>query len=443
MNRISIKLAGFFLSIVLVSTLVSFAAAIVFSQDIATEIVYEQSEIAQIVRKLKMQTELSVEEIVSVASTGMHPIALIEELEELRELHIDNDTRERIDAGEIVSMESGRFDTAITIIQLGDYYATIGVRPENTLLSILTSRLWHSMATYVASAGVLVVLLTHRVVHPVLRLTAATKRVARGDFTVQIESDRNDEIGQLTENFNQMVAQLRTIDHLRMDFISNVSHEIKTPLSSINGFARLLLNPSLSVEERSDYAAVICEESIRVSNLASAMLRLSKLESQASVDDKVRFRLDEQIRHTVVLLEPQWRAKSIVFDIELDPVFVTANEELLQQVWHNLLHNAIKFSRTCGSIAVTLSVREGTARVSVRDSGIGMSKSDTERVFEKFFQVERAHSGEGSGLGLSLVKRIVDLHAATIDVDSTLGEGACFTVALPGAEPESKTYESA
>ncbi len=442
MNRISIKLAGFFLSIVVISTLLSFGAAVIFSRDIADEIAYEQSEIAHIVRKLEEQTELSMRDIVSVTSTEMHPIALVEELDELDELELSSDLRERINSGEIVSMESGRFDTAITIMTLGEYYATIGVRPENTLLSILTARLWHSMVTYVAVAGVLVLLLTHRVVHPVLRLTAATKRVATGDFTVQIQSERNDEIGQLTENFNRMVAQLRTIDHLRMDFISNVSHEIKTPLSSINGFARLLLNPNLSSAERSDYASAISEEATRVSNLASAMLKLSKLESQDSVEDKEEFRLDEQIRHTVVVLEPQWSAKNISFDIELDPVIVSANEELLHQVWHNLLNNAIKFSHDGGRIVITLAVSDGRAQVSVWDSGIGMSESDTGRIFEKFFQIDRAHSGEGSGLGLSLVKRIVDLHGATIDVDSTPGKGTCFTVTLQPAKADTDAYGS-
>ena len=440
MNRISIKLAGFFLSIVVISTLLSFAAAIVFSRDIADEIAHEQSEIAHVVRALEEQTQLGVEEIVSVTSTGMHPVALVDDLAELEELQIDADIRERIDAGEIVSMESGRFDTAITIIRLVDYYATIGVHPENTLLSILTSRLWNSMATYVAIAGVLVILLTHRVVHPVLRLTAATKRVATGDFTVQIQSESNDEVGQLTENFNRMVAQLRTIDHLRKDFISNVSHEIKTPLSSINGFARLLQNPDLSADERSDYASAISEEATRVSNLASAMLKLSKLENQDSIEDEEEFRLDEQIRHTVVVLEPQWNAKNIDLDINLEPVRIVANEELLQQVWHNLLNNAIKFSHAGGQIAVTLTLEEASAQVAVQDSGIGMNGSDTERIFEKFFQIERAHSGEGSGLGLSLVKRIVDLHGATIHVASTPGQGACFTVSLPRARTEKHSY---
>lgn len=433
MNRISIKLAGFFLSIVLFSTVLSFVVAIVFSQDLAEEIAKEQREMARVVRSLEEQTELSIDNIVSVTSTGTYPVTPIEQLDEIEDLDIPDSIRSRINSGEIVSMESGRFDTAVTIIQLGDQYATIGVHPGNTLLNILASRLWNSMATYVAIAAVLFILLTQRVVHPVLRLTEATKRVATGDFTVQLESERNDEIGQLTENFNRMVAQLKTIDDLRKDFISNVSHEIKTPLSSIHGFARLLNKPGLSAEERTEYATAISEEATRLSNLASTMLKLSRLESSEQIDEKDSFRLDEQIRHAVVLLEPHWTRKNIDLEIDLEAVQIQANEELMQQVWQNLLSNAIKFSHPGGLIEISLQVVGDTATAAVRDHGIGMRQEDADSIFEKFFQVERAHSGEGSGLGLSLVKRVVDMHRGSITVDTEPDAGSCFTVRLPNA----------
>ncbi|MFP4066555.1 MAG: ATP-binding protein [Spirochaetaceae bacterium] len=433
MNRISIKLAGFFLSILLVSTVLSFALAILFSHDVADEIAKEQRKMARIIRALEEQTELSIDDIVSVTTTDAYPVKPIEDLGEVDKLDITQIMRDRIDTGRIVSMKSGRFDTAITIFRLGDRYATISVDPGNTLLSILASRLWDSLATYVAIAAILFILLTRRVVHPVLRLTEATKQVATGDFTVQLASERNDEIGQLTDNFNRMVAQLQTIDHLRQDFISNVSHEIKTPLSSIHGFARLLNNPELSAEERSEYAKAISEEATRLSNLTSTMLKLSRLENSERIGNEESFRLDEQIRHAVVLLEPQWSRKDINLDIRLQPVRVHANEELLQQVWQNLLSNAIRFSHNSGRITISLVVNDGTATVAIRDSGIGMRPEDSERIFEKFFQGEQAHSGEGSGLGLSLVKRIVDMHGASITVDAAPGEGSCFTVYLPRA----------
>ncbi|MFW6368311.1 MAG: HAMP domain-containing sensor histidine kinase, partial [Spirochaetota bacterium] len=266
-----------------------------------------------------------------------------------------------------------------------------------------------------------------------LRLNEATKRVATGDFTVQLDTERNDEIGQLTDNFNRMVAQLQTIDHLGRDFIGNVSHEIKTPLSSIHGFARLLNNPELSQEERNEYANAISEEATRLSHLASTMLKLSRLENSERIDDEDSFRLDEQIRNAVVLLEPQWSRKNIDLDIDLQSVRVQANEELLQQVWQNLLSNAIRFSHDNGRITISLGVSGDTATVAIRDYGIGMRPEDSERIFEKFFQAEQAHSGEGSGLGLSLVKRIVDMHGASISVDAAPDEGSCFTVHLPRA----------
>ncbi|MFP4267789.1 MAG: ATP-binding protein [Spirochaetaceae bacterium] len=433
MNRISIKLTGFFLSILLVSTALSFALAILFSHDVADEIAEEQRKMARLIRALEEQTQLSIDDIVSVTSTDAYPVKPIEELEEIGKLDIPQNIRDRIATGKIVSMKSGRFDTAITIFRLGDRYATIGVHAGNTLLSILASRLWDSMATYVAIAAILFILLTRRVVHPVLRLTEATKKVATGDFTVQLASERNDEIGQLTDNFNRMVAQLQTIEHLRKDFISNVSHEIKTPLSSIHGFARLLNKPELSPEERSEYAKAISEEATRLSNLTSAMLKLSRLENSEGLGNEESFRLDEQIRHAVMLLEPHWSSKNIELDIRLQSVWVQAQEELLQQVWQNLLNNAIKFSHDRGRITITLVVENGTATVAIRDCGIGMRPEDSTRIFEKFFQGEQAHSGKGSGLGLSLVKHIVDMHGASIRVDAAPGEGSCFTVYLPRA----------
>lgn len=298
------------------------------------------------------------------------------------------------------------------------------------MLQIWFSRLWALIVLYLVLAGGLIIALTRRVVRPVLELTEATQKVAKGNFDVHIDSGREDEIGRLTANFNHMVRELRTIDYLRRDFISNVSHEIKTPLASIHGYARLLQHDALTSEERGEYSAIIAEEATRLSSLASAMLRLSRLESQERVEDPVCYRLDEQLRRTIVLLEPQWRKKEIEFDLHLQPVEYTANEELMHQVWSNLIGNAVKFSRRSGRIDVSLRREAEAVVVSIRDYGVGIAAEDLSHIFEKFFQADRAHSGEGSGLGLSLVRRIIDLQGGHVDVHSTVGEGSTFTVTL-------------
>ncbi len=428
MNKISIKLAAYFLGIILLSTLLSFVAVMFLSRQVEEEIARDQRELAMTIQALQSQTSMSVEDIVSVITRSnyhLRPVGLLDSTDIGPAAHQD------LDEDGIVILHDGPFKGATTVLQVGDSYVRIGMQPQYSVFQIWFSRLWNSFALYVLIAAALVVALTHKVVHPVLELTGATQEVAKGNFDVQIESSRNDEIGDLTENFNQMVRQLRTIEYLRRDFISNVSHEIKTPLASIRGFASLLQNPLITEQERVEYSEIIVEEATRLSNLSSTMLSLTKLENQESVETCSRFYLDEQIRHAVLLLEPQWGRKELIFNIELEELEITANEELLQQVWLNLLGNAIKFSPSGAGIDLTLQVSDGQAEVVIQDQGVGISAEDLPRIFEKFFQVDATRSKEGSGLGLSLVKRILDLQQGEISVVSAPGEGSRFVVTLP------------
>ena len=233
---------------------------------------------------------------------------------------------------------------------------------------------------------------------------------------IQIENHRDDEIGQLTKNFNKMIRELKNIEYLRKDFITNVSHEFKTPLASIQGFAKLLMSESLPDEERKEYAAIILEEASRLTNLSSNILKITKLENQEIVEKRTLFPLDEQIRKSILLLEPAWSKKNIEFDLDLEKSQFSGDEELLQQVWINLLDNAIKFSNESGIISVRLRQNKKNVTVEIADNGIGMNEETKKRLFEKFYQGDKSRGGRG--LGLSLVKRILDLYGGKISVES-------------------------
>ncbi|TVR91445.1 MAG: HAMP domain-containing protein [Spirochaetaceae bacterium] len=432
MNRISIKLASFFLGIVLASTALSFVAVSLLSRQVADEIALYQKELAQAIQELRDKTSLSVDDIATIMSTSTYAVRHVEFVDPDG---IDPDDLLSLQEDRIVPLREGRLRGTTTLLRLGESYISIGLHPQQSVLNIMASRLWSSLVLYVVIAAALILVLTNRVVHPVLQLTKATQQVAKGDFAVQIETHRDDEIGQLTSNFNQMVRQLREIEYLRKDFISNVSHEIKTPLASIQGFAKLLQHEGISEAERAEYTGIIAAEAGRLSHLSSAMLRLSKLESLNSIEDQAVFALDEQIRRSIVVLEPQWNLKGLRFNIDLAKTQVSGNEELLQQVWLNLLGNAIKFSPEGERIDVELRRKADSVEVAIRDYGIGIQEEDLPRIFEKFFQVDRAHSGKGSGLGLSLVRRIIELHGGDVGVESGSGKGATFTTTLPAALP--------
>ncbi|MGE4485814.1 MAG: sensor histidine kinase [Oscillospiraceae bacterium] len=268
------------------------------------------------------------------------------------------------------------------------------------------------------------------IITPVKNLSNAMKKVSQGDFTVCVDYDHDNEIGALTQEFNKMVSDLGSIETLRNDFVTNVSHEFKTPLASIEGCATLLQDENISEAERSEYASLIAASARQLSVLTSNILRLSKLENQQIVPSQTTFSLDEQIRLAVLMLEPQWSQKETDLDIDLDPVTIFGAEELLMQVWLNLIGNAIKFTDIGGKVIIGLKEKSGVISVAISDNGAGMSADTLQHIFDKFYQGDKSHSRCGNGLGLALVKRILDLAGGQISVESTFGEGSTFTVFL-------------
>ena len=283
------------------------------------------------------------------------------------------------------------------------------------------------MFTFMLSAG-----MGRSKLKPMNDLTVAMRAVSQGDFAVRVDAeDVSGDMGELVSSFNDMAAELGSLEMFRKDFINNFSHEFKTPIVSIRGFAKQLERDDLTDDQRREYLDIIVSESDRLANMASNVLLLSRLENQNIVTDRAVFRLDEQIRRCILLLEKQWTEKDLELDVDLEELSYNGNEEMMNHIWVNLMSNAIKFSPRGGPLRVSLKREEGAAVARVRDRGTGMDAQTRARVFEKFYQGDTAHTTEGNGLGLSLVRRIVDLCGGTIEVNSTPGEGSEFTVRLP------------
>ena len=262
-------------------------------------------------------------------------------------------------------------------------------------------------------------------------LRDATKRVAAGDFSVRVKDSKMHDMSLFIHDFNKMVKDLGSIETLKDDFIASVSHEIKTPIAAIEGCVELLKEQTLTDEEIKEYVNLMDISVKRLSVLTANILRLSKLENQEILSDQTEFSLDEQIRQAILLLEHKWNAKNINLNICLNPARISTNKEILMQVWINLIDNAIKFSEFGGSIIIESSQADGKIYVKVIDHGAGMDEDTAKRMFQKFYQGDESRSNQGNGLGLALVKRIVELVGGEINVDSELGKGCAFTVALP------------
>jgi signal transduction histidine kinase len=283
----------------------------------------------------------------------------------------------------------------------------------------------------------------------ILRVRALLRRA-------NIANEKKLSIGALTMNADEMTAcldgreipltvkefnvlfraeELESIETLKSDFISNVSHKIKTPLSVIQGYAMALQNDALPAGERKEYTATIVEASRKLSDLVSNILKLNKLENQEIIPESRPYDLSEQLRRCAVTFEEIWEHKNISFDADLDETSVCYNEDMLEMVWNNLLSNAIKFTGAGGRISLTLKARDGFAKgmyvqVTVQDSGCGMDEETKKHIFDKFYQVDTSHSREGNGLGLALAKKVIEMQGASIAVESAPGRGSTFTVYL-------------
>ena len=266
---------------------------------------------------------------------------------------------------------------------------------------------------------------------PIKRLRLAMGKVAKGDFTVKLKTkSTSHEIQDMYAGFNLMTHELRSTEVLQTDFVSNVSHEFKTPLGAIEGYATLLQDCENLTAQQREYVEKIVLNTQRLSSLTGSILLLSKLENQQIPTGRTDYSLDEQIRQTIVDMEPAWSAKEIEFDAEMDSVRYFGNEPLMRHVWSNLLSNAIKFSPEGGEIHIGLFQKGKTITVQVRDHGPGISEEARKHIFNRFYQADSSHKQEGNGLGLALVDKILGLEKGQIAVENCPDGGCCFTVVL-------------
>ncbi len=278
---------------------------------------------------------------------------------------------------------------------------------------------------------------TKWILAPLNEMIEATERISKGDFKVHIQEsfDKESDFGMLQRSFNHMARELDGIEMFRKDFINNFSHEFKTPIVSIQGFAHQLQAGGLTPEEEREYIRIIAAESDRLAKMATNILLLSKLENQAIVTEQTEFWLDEQLRTCLLVLEKQWGPKEIELNIDLDAVKYCFNEDMLSQLWLNLFSNAIKFTPQGGCISCSLKADGEAVTVVISDNGIGMDEDTRAHIFDKFYQGDTSHAGDGNGIGLTIVSRVLVLCKGKIRVESEPGAGSSFTVTLPVTVP--------
>lgn len=269
---------------------------------------------------------------------------------------------------------------------------------------------------------------------PVKKILLATEKIARGDFTTEIDIEhsyeRYDEYDLIAENINKMTKELRQSEVLKTDFISNVSHELKTPLAVITNYAWALKDSTLDFETRKKYSSIILTASKKLSDLVSNILKLNKLENQEIKPEYEKINLTEMLSEVILSYEDLVEKKKLELDCDLEDVLITSSPAYLEIVWNNLISNAIKFTDEGGKISISLTSDNGKAIVRISDTGCGISGDVGKRIFEKFYQGDTSHASEGNGLGLALVKKVIDILGGEISVKSEINKGTTFTIVL-------------
>jgi signal transduction histidine kinase len=272
------------------------------------------------------------------------------------------------------------------------------------------------------------------ILKPLRNMLTSMKKLASGDFSVRTNLSGfliPRELRQFSEEFNITAKELGGIEIMRSDFVNSFSHEFKTPIVSMRGFAAILKNNELSDADRDEYLNVIIQESDRLATLATNVLNLTKIENQFVLSDIKPFNLSEQIRRAILLLDAKWSNKNLDMNIQLEEVFYTGNEDMLYQVWVNLLDNSIKFSNDGGELEIRLRETPESVLFTLRDYGCGMNSETKTHAFDKFYQGDHSRTVDGNGLGLSVVKKVLSLHDGSITIESKPGEGASISILLP------------
>ncbi len=266
---------------------------------------------------------------------------------------------------------------------------------------------------------------------PLREVMRASDKIASGDYSTRIDLRGIDEFDNLTESFNHMASELESVELLRKDFINNLSHEFKTPIVSIKGFAKLMLNDEISQEEKKQYLNIIISESERLVDMSTKILDLSKIEKQIILTDIKQYNITEQLRLIVVLLEQQWSLKELNIEFECDEYYIEGNIELIQQVFINVIDNAIKYSPLKGTLKINLYQDQDSVYIKCSDQGIGIKDEDKLKIFNKFYQGDKLDGHSGNGVGLAIADIVIKLHQGSIIVKDAMPTGSTFVVQLP------------
>ena len=414
------------------SALISLLFAYVIAHvNVQSELQLQQQALGVYLLEMDSRTDLSMATMMGmvddVEDTHVEPV-------DMSSPDLPEDLAATLAVRQVVSVLDDMTQSPVTYVQLSDGVVCISSLYGRSLFVVAFFRIISTSLSFLAVFVLMTTFASFRLSKPVQVLTRAHERVQEGDFSVRLPDNQPGEMGELMRSFNDMTEALGSTAYLQKDFISSISHEFKTPIASIRGFARLLQMPGLTEEQKAEYINLIAQESDRLSRLSETLLRLSALEQQTALATLTSFSLDEQLRQVILRLEPAWSQKDIGWQLDMEELTITSDQELLNQVWVNLLHNAIKFSPQGSEIEVRVR-REGSAIVEIQDHGCGMTEETQQRIFDKFYQADKSRKQEGVGLGLSLVKRIVDMMGGSVAVTSAAGEGATFRVELPVTPP--------
>ena len=392
---------------------------------ILAEMLQNEQEYAMTLQQLDRETDLTTEALLSILERSNLETHFLKngdpDAESLRSI-----------IGESGIASLGTFNgIPTTCVTTSSGIVYIQAAQQYNLYSSTLTRVMSVGIFFIAAFLLASLLGSKHISHPISELTEATRRITEGDFSVRVPEDDHGEVGELMHSFNHMTEALGRTSYVQKDFISSVSHEFKTPIASIKGYARLLSMPGLSEEDRSEYISMIASESDRLSRLSNTMLRLTALEQQGKSALEEHFRLDEQVRQVILRMQAVWQEKDINWDLNLQEVHLISDSALLEQVWTNLIQNAVKFSDAGSTIHISVWESPDTACFEIRDHGIGMTEDEIKHIFDRFYQADRSRSSEGVGLGLSLVRRILDMLGGSVKVSSVLHEGSLFRIAIP------------
>jgi len=395
------------------------------------------SNVAVKIRQYTDSGEMTLDEAISLFEGMEYEIQVFDNLHDTRLWLNDEDMKIIVDEKKILVRDNAPpgphrkdFHKVFAVFSADGKWVVITPDIKVGAMAVFRANQFWFVAIPLVLGTILIILASITVAKPIKEISRASQKIAKGDFSVRLKIKGSGEIRELAENFNRMTDELSSNEYLHKEFVSNVSHEFGTPITSIQGYAKLMKRDNLTAEQRAEYADIIISESARLSRLSADLLKLSELDNKGSISELTEFSLDEQIRSVIILLQHSWENKNISLDISLDEVTYNGDEALLHQIWVNLISNAVRYSEKDGEIRITLEKRDNVI-FTITDNGKGMTEDEAKNVFRRFYKADKSRCSEGTGLGLAIAKKIALLHGGDITVTSTENIGTTFTVTLP------------